>query len=169
MSNTARQTASAEVLWRKASDLEDQGKIAAAIRWYTAAANLGNTTSQYVLGNLLDDRGRSKEAIYWYKRAIRGGDYTGAYNLAVHYGNLCQQRWHLHWLRVARKMGCKYAVEDTFDRAIDLEEQHQLEKAIVYLRSAAELGHTSAQSNLGVLLETKIKPTCIKEAIHWYK
>jgi hypothetical protein len=52
---------------------------------------------------------------------------------------------------------------------MDLEEQGDLQKAVVYFRSAAELGHAGAQSNLGVLLETKIKPARVKEAVRWYK
>jgi TPR repeat protein len=95
-------------LFDQASDLEDAGKIAAAVELYTASATLGNAIAQSNLGNLLDDAispARPAEAVYWYKRAVKSGHITAAWNLAMHYRNLGQRRWHLHWLKTAAGMG----------------------------------------------------------------
>lgn len=94
--------------FREGSALEDEGKIAEAIRAYRIAAKAGDTSAQSNLGNLLDDYAKPRrpaEAVYWYKRAIRRGSWTAAYNLSVHYKNLGKTHWRLHWLRVAAKLG----------------------------------------------------------------
>jgi TPR repeat protein len=108
MSKKAERARKADQLWRRGSAAEDRGQIGEAIRLYRAGAKLGDASAQLNLGNLLDDYAkprRPEEAIYWYKRAIRAGNYTAAYNLAIHYRNNGQSRWHLYWLRVASKMG----------------------------------------------------------------
>lgn len=98
----------AEAIFFRASALEDAGRILPAIRLYREAAELGDISAQSNLGNLLDDKirpARPAEAVYWYKRAIRAGSCTAAYNLAVHYRNAGKRRWHLHWLKVAQRLG----------------------------------------------------------------
>jgi len=60
------------------------------------------------LGTIVDDLGprpNAREAVYWFKRGIRAGDYTAAYNLAMHYKNRRQDRWYIHRMAVAAKMG----------------------------------------------------------------
>jgi len=97
------------------SDLEDSGDVRGAIRAYRKAANDGDLPSQLNLGNLLDDKikpARRKEAVYWYKRAIRKGYWPAASSLAIHYRNLGQSRWQLHWLKVAKKFGDTDAPRD---------------------------------------------------------
>lgn len=98
----------AEALFAKASSLEDAGRILPALRLYREAAELGDISAQSNLGNLLDDKirpARPAEAVYWYKRASRAGSCTAAYNLAIHYRNAGKRRWHLHWLKVAQRLG----------------------------------------------------------------
>ena len=90
------------------SALEEKGDFRGAVRAYRKAASDGDTASQSNLGNLLDDKikpARPTEAVYWYKRAARHGNWAAASNLAIHYRNLGQSRWELHWLKVAAKLG----------------------------------------------------------------
>jgi TPR repeat protein len=97
------------------SDLEDQKDFRGAIHAYRKAAKDGDLPSQLNLGNLLDDKikpARRKEAVSWYKRAIRKGYWPAASSLAIHYRNLGQPRWHLHWLKVAAKLGDTDAPSD---------------------------------------------------------
>jgi len=97
-----------ERLIREASDLEDEGKIDAAVKRYTMAARLGDPIAQSNLGTLLDDvvvPRRPGAAVYWYKRAVKLGHDGAAWNMAMHYRNLGKRRWYLHWLRVAAEMG----------------------------------------------------------------
>ena|SRR6476661_6217773 len=92
----------------KGSALELAGDIRGAVRAYRRAAKDGDSSSQNNLGNLLDDRAKPpgpKEAVYWYKRAVRAKNWAAATNLSVHYKNLGQTRWQMHWLRVAAKLG----------------------------------------------------------------
>ncbi|MGE0233002.1 MAG: tetratricopeptide repeat protein [Flavobacteriaceae bacterium] len=105
----------AEQLWRDACNLEDEGKISEAVEKYETAARMGNVEAMSNLGNLLDDEvdpPRPKEAVYWYKRAIRKGYSTAAWNMAMHYRNLGQRRWYIHWLYVAARMGNDDAPEE---------------------------------------------------------
>jgi TPR repeat protein len=92
----------------KGSRLEEAGDIQGAIRAYRRAARDGDVSSQSNLGSLLDDKvkpPRRDEAIYWYKRAARRGHWVAASNLAIHYRNLGQPRWQMHWLKVAASLG----------------------------------------------------------------
>jgi TPR repeat protein len=49
------------------------------------------------------------------------------------------------------------------------EDDGDLEKAIELYLKAAKLGDSVAQLNLGVILEDKISPPQVKEAIYWTK
>jgi TPR repeat protein len=96
----------------EASKLEDEGKISEAIKLYKIAADRGDSIAQSNLATLLDDKirpSRPREAVYWYKRALRLRQASAAWNLAMHYKNLGQARWHWHWLQVAATMGDKDA------------------------------------------------------------
>ena len=95
-------------LWELGCAAEEKGKIAEAVRLYRRSAKLGFAEAQINLGNLLDDYTKPRrpaEAVYWYKRAIKQGYACAADNLAIHYRNLGKPRWHMHWLKVAAKMG----------------------------------------------------------------
>jgi TPR repeat protein len=99
---------------REAMDLVEEGRIHEAMAAYARAAHMGDVVAQSNLGNLLDDTvtpSRPKEAVYWYKRASRAGYAPAAWNLAMHYRNLGRPRWHIHWLRVAARLGEEYAPE----------------------------------------------------------
>jgi len=106
--NKKKKEQEAERLTLRASEFEDKDNLSMALRLYRRAAKLGHTPAQNNLANLLDDKvipRRSTEAIYWYKRAVKSGDWVAARNLAVHYRNLGNGRWHVYWLGVAADMG----------------------------------------------------------------
>jgi len=108
MRNGHEEHETADRLFIKGSDLEDEGKIYRAIKAYASAARMGHVCAMSNLGNLLDDKikpPRPKEAVYWYKRAIRLKHSVAAWNLAMHYRNVGKRRWYIHWLQVAAKMG----------------------------------------------------------------
>jgi TPR repeat protein len=111
-----------EKIWYRAAELEELGKIEEAVKLYRRGARLGNLGSMINLASLLDDQispPKPREAIYWYKRGIKAGDSTAAFNFAMHYRNLRQRRWYVHWMRVAAQMGDSDA--KIFIRKLDAE------------------------------------------------
>lgn len=51
----------------------------------------------------------------------------------------------------------------------DLEDRAKVKEAVSVYKAAAQLGHVSAMSNLGNLLDDKIVPPDPKEAVYWYR
>lgn len=98
----------AKALFLTASSMEDEGNIRRATKLYSRAARLGHAYSQNNLANLLDRQmkpAQEKKAVYWYKKAVKQGLELAAWNLAMHYRNIGNARWHRYWLRIAAKMG----------------------------------------------------------------
>lgn len=98
----------AKALFLTASSMEDEGNIRRAKNFYSRAARLGHAYSQNNLANLLDRQmkpAQEKKAVYWYKKAVKQGLELAAWNLAMHYKNIGNARWHRYWLRVAARMG----------------------------------------------------------------
>jgi TPR repeat protein len=149
--------------------LHDAGDMRGAVKAYRKGAEDGDSTSQYVLANILDDQNKPREAVYWYKRSVKQGDPIGTYNLAIYYGNRGRFQWLLYWLRVAEKLGEEDVAGQAFERAEYLRDKKEMKKAIGYFKAAAEMGDVAAQCNLGVVLETEIKPSRVKEALYWYR
>ncbi len=63
----------------------------------------------------------------------------------------------------------KQRAETNLLRACALEDKGRITSAIKLYRQAAHLGDAIAQSNLGNLLDDKIRPGRPSDAVYWYK
>jgi TPR repeat protein len=95
-------------LCRTAFFFEETGDTEGAIECYLVAARLGEPIAQSNLALILETKvnpPRRREAIYWNMRAVRSGFPMAAWNLAINYRNRGKDRWYLHWMGVAAKLG----------------------------------------------------------------
>ena len=112
-----------------------------AMLWYRKAANAGNATAQFAIGNMyeLGDCGLTQDmnqALYWYRKSAEQGFASAQYSMAVHYIN---------------------------------NEKNYAEGAI-WLRKAAEQGHDKAQFHLGAFYENGLGvEKNLEEAKRWYQ
>jgi TPR repeat protein len=99
----------AEMLWLRAEQREEEGKVRVAFRLMLAAAKLGSIAAQLNVGNYYDDglgvRRNRAAALYWYKRAYRRGDSSAAHNIGVLWRNEGNHGRSLYWFSRAVKMG----------------------------------------------------------------
>ncbi|MEV4150978.1 tetratricopeptide repeat protein [Amycolatopsis sp. NPDC049691] len=198
----------AEQAWRKAVALgsatamfslgfvsNGRGELAEAEHWYRQAADNGHTDAMNNLGLLLKTRGELDEGERWYRQAADNGHTLAAYNL----GTLSQQRGDLveaeQWYRQAVEGDSVGATVDAdtganakFSAMNNLGIVHQLQGDLVeaehWYRQAADVGHTGAMNNLGVLFPTganRSKPNagtaapltpgtsaaCSTSVVHW--
>lgn len=83
--------------------------LAAAKRWYLAAAEAGHSSAQSALCRLLstgtDALSELGQAIAWGKKAVAQGDFSAAFNLATVFRDLGKPRRALAWYRRAESMG----------------------------------------------------------------
>lgn len=143
-----------------------------AERGFRALAKTGEPTAQHALGYLLADKStppRYEEAKRWYKRAVHNGNPLSAWNLALDCGARKQPRWQKYWLQVCLRMNRKGTIEDLTDWGDTLVDRRRYADAVMFFELAAQCGEVQAQNGLAILLETKIKPPRIREALAWYR
>jgi TPR repeat protein len=129
-----------------------------AVRWYTAAAEQGNSIAQYNLailyGNGIVVAKNVNEAFRLYKLAAEQGDENAQYNLAICYrdaiGTLRDEKLATDWCTAAAKQG--HALAQT-NLAICYWEGQSVDKdfhqAIEWFYAAAAQGQPQALVNLG--------------------
>jgi len=161
-----------EALYLKALTLEDKGDLRGAQRGFLALARTGEPTAQHALAHLLADKikpARWDEARRWYKRAVKNGNPLSAWNLAIDYGNRKQPHWQKYWLQTYARMDKASAREESADWGNRLIARKRHLDALPYLELAARLGDVSAQNDCAIILETKVKPPRVREALIWYR
>lgn len=95
-------------LFVKAERAEERGDLKTANELLLAAAQLGHTGAQVLIGNnYASGRGigrSSQKAAYWYRRAYWSGDESGALNLAIDKLKARHRRAAILWLKRAIKL-----------------------------------------------------------------
>lgn len=95
-------------IWALACELEDEGRLEAAIELYRVSARRGWSPSQLNLARLLGDRampGPSPEALYWLRRLERDDPGSAAWNIAMYHRQRGRRRLYFHWLEKAAAAG----------------------------------------------------------------
>ncbi|MFG3228228.1 hypothetical protein ACGF07_26075 [Kitasatospora sp. NPDC048194] len=70
-----------EAFYEQAEQLEEDGQLAEAEKYYRKAAEAGYTPAALSLADMLDDQDRQDEAEHWYTMAARAGDPVAIINL----------------------------------------------------------------------------------------
>jgi TPR repeat protein len=151
----------------------------AAVRWYRAAAEQGNTSAQFNLGFMLaNGRGVLKDeraAVRWYRAAAEQGDADAQFYLGVMLANGWgvpkDEREAVRWYRAAAEQG---NAEAQFNLGVMLANGQGVPKdereAVRWYRAATEQGLASAQFNLGFMLANGWGvPKDEREAVRWYR
>lgn len=103
-----------------ACDLEEEGRLEAAIELYRVAAKLGDEAAWTNLSALLGDAampGPSAEALYWLDRWARRAPGEAWWNRAMYYRQRGRRRLYLHWLAKSAGAGFEDAVHALSDPA----------------------------------------------------
>jgi TPR repeat protein len=117
-----------DVLFAKASEQWDRGKLRSAFRLFLSAAKRGDPSAQHNLGYFYDVgvgvKPNRTAALYWYKRAFRRGYRTAANNIGTIFRDEEKTKQALSW----------------FQRAIRLRDADaNLEVAKIYLRGEGDV------------------------------
>ena len=105
--------AEARRIWTLACELQDDGRIEAAIELYRVSSRLGWSPAWINLSSLLGDHampGPSPEAIYWLRRLARENPSQAWWNLAMYHRQRGRRRLYLYWLRKAAGAGDEDAI-----------------------------------------------------------
>lgn len=103
-----------------ACDLEEDGRVEAAIELYRVAAKLGDASAITNLSALLGDTampGPSPEALYWLDRWARREPGAAWWNRAMYFRQRGQRRLYLHWLTRSAEAGYEDAIQALSDPA----------------------------------------------------
>jgi len=147
-----------------------------AFKWFKKSAEQGHGEAQYYVG-LMYDNGEAveqnkTEAAKWYKIACEHG-YGDAYSkLAVLYENgLGVDHEPKEAARLFELAAKKKQVDDWFLQALCIVDQIPLQKQIKLTKKAAEHGHLSSQSMLGLWYHHGYQGLTqdMKEAVKWYR
>jgi TPR repeat protein len=99
----------ADLLFSRANQQWELGKLRSAFRLFLAAAKTGDPGAQHDLGYFYDvgvgvERNRSA-AIYWYGRAVHQGNSGAAYNIGTIFRDEQKAREAVKWFQQAIKLG----------------------------------------------------------------
>lgn len=98
-----------DLLFIRAGQMEESGRLRAAFRLFLAGAKAGETGCQLNVGNYYDDgtgvRRNRKAALYWYKRAYRRGMASAAHNIGIVWRNDKNPKRALEWFQRAVRLG----------------------------------------------------------------
>jgi hypothetical protein len=109
----AERETEARRIWTLACELEDDGRIEAAVELYRVSSKLGWSPAWINLAGLLGDLAMpsaSPEALYWLRRLQREDPGGAAWNLAMYHRQRGRQRLYLYWLNKAAQAGEEDAV-----------------------------------------------------------
>ena len=130
--------------------------VAAALRWFRAAAERGDIPAQVNLGMILAQGGDPAEAVKWLRRAAGQGDADAMANLATLYltgrGVAPDPVEGLRWFARAAALGnpeTQLQLGQLYAQGVT--GAADTDKAILWLRRAANQGHAPAQIRLGAL------------------
>lgn len=151
---------------------------AAALRWFTAAAEQGNALAQNDLGMLFGEGvvvpRDDAQALFWFRAAADQGLVVACLNLARCYtegrGTPVDMTQRVYWLRKAAEAG---DVDGLNELGVSLlhgigTDEDPVSAAVMFLR-AAEQGLPHAQFNLAECLEVgRGIPADPAEAVRWY-
>jgi TPR repeat protein len=101
-----------------ACELEEDGRLEAAVELYRVAAKLGDQAAWTNLSALLGDAampGPSAEALHWLDRWARRDPAEAWWNRAMYYRQRGRRRLYLHWLTRSAQAGSEDAVQALSD------------------------------------------------------
>jgi TPR repeat protein len=137
-----------EVLFAKASEQWDRGKLRSAFRLFLSAAKRGDPGAQHNLGYFYDVgvgvKPNRAAALYWYNRAFRRGYSSAASNIGTIFRDEEKTRQALSWFQRAIRLGDADA---------------NLEVAKILLRKEGKTGRAVAY----LKRTTKAKPSDVTE------
>jgi uncharacterized protein len=130
------QESKADLLFAKASEQWDRGKLRSSFRLFLSAAKRGDPSAQHNLGYFYDVGVGVKQnraaALYWYKRAFRRGYRTAASNIGTIFRDEEKTKQALSWFKRAISLGDADANLEV--AKILLREKGGTDKAIAYLK-----------------------------------
>lgn len=99
----------ADILYERADQQLEAGRLRSAFRLFLAAAKAGAAEAENALGHLYSGGigvGRNREAaLYWYRRAYRHGDSLAPYNIGIEYRDERKFRLAIKWFERSIKRG----------------------------------------------------------------
>lgn len=135
--------------YRNGLRARSQGDVAAALRYYEKAAQLGLVDAMYDAGCVNSDLGRTSASTYWWEQAARRGHAQSAYNLgvlAMRAGDLNAARpWYQKAAELGDGGGCAALTQMAAEAGDKQAEMH-------WSRQGAELGHPFCLTRYGQLL-----------------
>jgi TPR repeat protein len=148
-----------------AQRLEQQGKLDQAKQWFTSAAKQGDVSAQFYLGKKAHETKNFKEAQEWYEKAASQSSVQAHLALASLFEEQKMPEKFLFWLRGAADLKHAPSQVQMFEnlRASDGE------RALAYLRQAADGGYAEAQFLIGnILSEGSLVSTDYIGASHYF-
>jgi TPR repeat protein len=134
------QATKANLLYQRAEDAWQMGRLRSAFRLFLAAAKAGNADARAVVGQFYDEgvgTSASKDAaLYWYRLAYRAGSALAANNLGVIWRERGEVKRALMWFLRALELGDEDANLEIAKLYLDMKSHP--EKAVLYLRNACK-------------------------------
>jgi len=125
-----------EILFSRANEEWDHGKLRSAFRLFLSGARAGDPGAQVNLGYFYDTglgmKPNRRQALYWYKRAFQQGYAPAATNIGTIFRDQRQLKKALVWFRRAVKLGDGDANLEI--AKIYLRDEEEVGRAIPYLR-----------------------------------
>lgn len=119
-------------------------------------AKSGSGEAQYQIGSYCYDIEAYDDALYWFVNSAIQGNPSGANGIGRCYYNargvIRRPRYAYNWFLLSAKNGCPEGMNNVgkcLEEGFGVIVPHK-KKAIKYYKSAADLGHVSAQYNVGV-------------------
>jgi TPR repeat protein len=148
---------------------------AKAAEWYRKAAEKNYAPAQYALGELYFTSGKNyPEAKKWFLRSAQGGDAhaalkLGYLNAEAHYDGLTPDYVEAEkWFTVAAEKNVEDARFRLGNFYANYKQPRDYDKAWLWLKKAAEGGHSTAMYDLSNLIYTnKVKDKTKDEALEW--
>ena len=149
---------SADKCYRKGKEFYDRREYKQALEWFKKAANQGNATAQYYLGEMYDTGyyGVTQDytkAVEWYQKAANQGNTTAQVRLGyIHKnGNGVTQDYvkAVEWYQKAANQGDAYAQNNLglmYENGNGVTKDYT--KALEWYQKAANQGNASAKTNL---------------------
>jgi uncharacterized protein len=137
------------------------GNLAQAKRWFSRAADVGNTDAMRYLGFISIDLGDELEAAEWWRRAASSGDFPSMVNVAGLLQEAGQEEAARRWWRRAASFGYLSALRNLF---VSYRDAGNGTEAALWFRRLAEAGNTEAMFDLGT---AAFEAGHLKEAEPW--
>jgi len=154
----------------RAEKAYNEGNPARAEQWLLKAAEADNPSAMIRLSALADLAGDQVKSRMWWGRAAgtvsRSGDPKKLYEVGCYLRDIGQLQFAFQCLEQAAAAGQVPAMVDLGALLANHGPAEQLDEAVTWFQKAAEQGHPTAMTNLGVIAERRGQKDLAK---NWYK